>query len=34
MVVVTIVRYGNDADDPNDNDMLIYGVEFEYHAVL
>ncbi len=34
MVVVTIVRYGNSADDPNDGDMLIYGVEFEYHAVL
>jgi hypothetical protein len=34
MVVVTIVRYGASADDPNDNDMLIYGVEFEYHAVL
>jgi len=33
-VVMTIVRYGASADDPNDGDMFIYGVEIEYHAVL
>ncbi len=33
-VMLTIVRYGASADDPNNGDMFIYGVEIEYHAVL
>jgi hypothetical protein len=34
LIVLTIVRYGASADDPNDGDMYIYGVEIEYHAEL
>lgn len=33
-VIITIVRYGDSTDDPNDGDMFIIGVEFHYHAVL